>query len=362
MKIGENPDQIDDTSLLELESTTRALVLSRINNEQMFAINPKEGALVYNTEESCVFYFNGATWADLCNGSGDLSFTDNNDGTFTIHTDSGSFTFNTAPETLTRFIDNGDGSYTYVDENKQETIINTGISGVAHRGTPGSIFFANEDNGSPFEANEHLFWDNTNKRLGIGTNTPSNQVEVVGILKSSRITSSFGTASFPSYHFTGSFNSGLFVPSSGDLAMASAGKEVARITGGNRMGIMVTNPQATLHVGGDLRVDGAIIGRNGTTVAKQQKTETNIRRLSSRKAHLSLTDYTVVLEDAVEYLSLPIPGEQNLGHIYIIKDLGGQTTKLNIPYVDLKSKKSLNTKHKGTLWLQSDGTDWQQIN
>ncbi|WP_276165317.1 hypothetical protein [Zobellia alginiliquefaciens] len=361
VKIGDNPEEIDHASLLELESTTHALVLSRVSNEQMLAISPMEGAIVYNTTEACIFYYNGNSWTNLCDYSGEFSIIDHNDGTFSFNTSSGSITFDSSPETITRFVDNGNGTYTYFDENNQETIINTGILDGGHIGTPGSIFFANQNNGAPFEANEDLFWDNTNKRLGIGTNKPSNELEVNGILKAARISSSFGTASFPSYHFTGSFNSGLFVPGSGAVAMASEGREVVRVTDGNKVGIMVTNPQATLHVGGDLRVDGAIIGRNGT-VAKQNKIETNIRRLSNHKVSLTTNDYTVILDKIVEHLTLPLPGDQNLGHIYIVKDLGGTKTRLNVPYITPNGEKSFSTKNEGVLWLQSDGKDWQQIN
>lgn len=362
MKIGENPDLINESSLLELESTSRAMVLSRVNNEQMLGINPLEGALIYNTDESCIFYYNGTAWANLCNGSGSSSFIENEDGTFSFNTSTGPITFDPAPETVTRFIDNEDGTYTYIDENERETIVNFGIIEGEHVGTPGSVFFANSSNGTPFEANENFFWDNINKRLGIGTNSPETTVEVIGILRSSRLTSLFGSESFPAYHFTGSFNTGLYAPLRGALGIVTGGSEVVRVTNDNRVGIMVKNPQATLHVGGDLRVDGAIIGRNGTTVAKQQSTTTSIRRISTRKALLTLTDYTVIVEEVVEHLTLPIPGEQNLGHIYVIKDLGGQPTEFNIPYIDVNSEESLITNNKGMLWLQSDGTDWQQIN
>ncbi len=45
------------------------------------------------------------------------------------------------------------------------------LSGLSHTGTEGSVFFAGADT-KPTEDNANLFWDNVNKRLGIGTNTP----------------------------------------------------------------------------------------------------------------------------------------------------------------------------------------------
>ncbi|MBT8282492.1 MAG: hypothetical protein KJO86_02050, partial [Muriicola sp.] len=49
IKIGDNPQNIDPSSILELESTTRAFVINRVTTGQMNAIVPIEGAMVYNT-------------------------------------------------------------------------------------------------------------------------------------------------------------------------------------------------------------------------------------------------------------------------------------------------------------------------
>lgn len=362
VKIGESPETIDPASLLELESTSKTLVLPRVSNSEMNAITPLNGALIYNTEQACAFFFDGTLWKDLCSGSSQISFIDNNDGTFTIDVGNGPILINGAPETVTKISDNDNGSYTYTAEDGVETIINTGVLNGDHVGIPGSVFFANSSTGSPFEANEDFFWDNTNKRLGIGTNTPTNELEVEGILKSSRISSSRGTGAFPSYHFTGSFNSGMFSPTPGTAALASSGQEVVRVTGGNRVGIMVTDPQATLHVGGNLRVDGNIISGSGKAIAKKETTNASIRRLSEPKAFLTLDDHTLILEGKVEQVILPAADATNIGHIFILKDLGGAKTELSKSYKDFNNEAVTATKRKGTIWIQSDGVEWQQIN
>lgn len=46
-------------------------------------------------------------------------------------------------------------------------------------GIPGSVFFAGSD-GIPTQDNDEFFWDNTNNRLGIGTSTPSQSLDVEG--------------------------------------------------------------------------------------------------------------------------------------------------------------------------------------
>ena len=70
VKIGDNPQTIDPASVLELESTERVLVITRVDSIQMTNINPSRGALVYNTSADCVFYYNGTDWINLCGADG----------------------------------------------------------------------------------------------------------------------------------------------------------------------------------------------------------------------------------------------------------------------------------------------------
>lgn len=79
VKIGERPEVIDPTSLLELESTTKVLVITRATTDQMDDITPLRGAMVYNTDTDCVHYFNGTAWINLCDTAADaLSFISSN--------------------------------------------------------------------------------------------------------------------------------------------------------------------------------------------------------------------------------------------------------------------------------------------
>jgi hypothetical protein len=77
VKIGENPSVIDNNSILELESSDKVLVISRMTDAQMNNIQPLQGALVYNTDNECVYTFNGTLWISLCdsNTSGSINVT-----------------------------------------------------------------------------------------------------------------------------------------------------------------------------------------------------------------------------------------------------------------------------------------------
>jgi len=76
IKIGDNPQNIDPSSILELESTSRAFVINRVTTAQMNAIVPIEGAMVYNTDIQCLHYYDGENWLNLCEALG-LTITNN---------------------------------------------------------------------------------------------------------------------------------------------------------------------------------------------------------------------------------------------------------------------------------------------
>ena len=76
IKIGDNPQNIDASSILELESTTRAFVINRVTTAQMNGIVPIEGAMVYNTDIQCLHYYDGQNWLNMCEALG-LTITNN---------------------------------------------------------------------------------------------------------------------------------------------------------------------------------------------------------------------------------------------------------------------------------------------
>ncbi|SFR92435.1 hypothetical protein SAMN04488010_3792, partial [Maribacter stanieri] len=156
VKIGENPNTINSASIVELESTNKAFVLTRLTTAQMQAITPLNGAVIYNTDTQCVHYYNGLIWSNLCDGnnSSSFSFADNGDGTITLTDGNGNnVTFNGAPQTISTLVDNGDGTYTYTNENGIETIISivtTDNQNLQTDNTPGNISI---DNGNAIVIN-----------------------------------------------------------------------------------------------------------------------------------------------------------------------------------------------------------------
>ena len=341
IKIGDNPQNLDPSSLLELESSTRTLVISRLTNSQIQLITPLSGALVYNTDENCVFFFDGANWINLCQSQPDQP-TDNEPP------------IDQEPTVGVTIIDNLDGTFAVSTEEGETFLIDTNV----HSGEAGAIFFG-DVYGEPTSNEANLFWDNQRRRLGIGTNTPKQTLDVEGVIRSSRIFNGMGSSSYPGYHFQDNTSTGMFAILRNILGFSTNGKEVMRLIENGNVGIQVQNPQATLHVGGDLQVDGNIITGNRTLKTEAVAFKT-IRRLNLSKEALTLNDETVILEESVELLLLPSAKPENAGVLFILKNLGNKLP-LNLSYRDLEGKKMKYLQRNIVVWLQSDGEEWQQI-
>ncbi len=68
-KIGDNSLVIDSASILELESTDRGFLISRLTSTQRNGQSAwKAGHLIYNTTDSCLQIFNGISWECLVQG------------------------------------------------------------------------------------------------------------------------------------------------------------------------------------------------------------------------------------------------------------------------------------------------------
>jgi len=70
VKIGDNPQNIDPASILEIESSSGVLVIPRLTTAQMNNLTPLRGAMIYNLDSECLHYYNGADWINFCQSTG----------------------------------------------------------------------------------------------------------------------------------------------------------------------------------------------------------------------------------------------------------------------------------------------------
>lgn len=66
VKLGENVNTINASSLLELESTSKGLLFTRMNTAQMNAMSTVKGMVIFNTDSNCLCNYNGSSWTNLC--------------------------------------------------------------------------------------------------------------------------------------------------------------------------------------------------------------------------------------------------------------------------------------------------------
>jgi uncharacterized protein (TIGR02145 family) len=67
IKIGDNPTNMNASSLLELEATNKGLLIPRLTTTQRDAIsNPAVGLLLFNTTTNCFNFYKGSNWFEMC--------------------------------------------------------------------------------------------------------------------------------------------------------------------------------------------------------------------------------------------------------------------------------------------------------
>jgi hypothetical protein len=100
-------------------------------------------------------------------------------------------------------------------------------------------------------------------RFGIGTTTPTAQIHVIGSgLFSGDVTASgsfiggSGTASLPSFEFTGDPDTGLFSPAANTFGISTSGVERLRVDSVGNIGIGTVTPSGKLHVSGTIIASG----------------------------------------------------------------------------------------------------------
>jgi hypothetical protein len=196
--------------------------------------------------------------------------------------------------------------------------LTTGVTGtlpVANGGTnastftAGSVVFAGAS-GTYTQDNSNLFWDNTNKRLGIGTNTGANTLTVKEASASMRIESTTGInfadfriintggtlfnaisrstggiigleGAYEAFLFyAGAHQNNLMIGTGGHIRFLTSNNngssypERMRITSGGNVGIGTTTPQSgyRLHV-----VDSVYVGGNVSAAAYTTRSDYNLK-------------------------------------------------------------------------------------
>ena len=257
----------------QIDGTLLLGLTSATNTELGSVIGPIEGSIIYNSETKTVHFYDATTWLP----------------------------------------------------------INTTLSG-----TSGSVFFA-DNTGAPTEDNAEFFWDNGNKRLGLGTQSPSHKLHVNGPMRANSSAQNNGSSTSPSFKFNDDDDSGMFSPGADELAFAAGGNEVLRLKGSGNMGVGTTNANSRLETAGSFAT-----------------------AIDFTTADLTLTgNHHTIIIGGLHNITLPNANTCK-GRIYVIKNPFLLPRTIS-NYYDLLGILSAVVLGQDVLWLQSDGANWQRI-
>ena len=118
-------------------------------------------------------------------------------------------------------------------------------------GTAGQVLFYDT---TGVAGDNDLYWDNTNKRLGIGTSTPGNILEVKTTLGAANVVGIFNGTMRLQLGLNNSEGAFMFVQQAYALRLGTGNTERMRVTAGGDVGIGTTSPGEKLEVNGNIKV------------------------------------------------------------------------------------------------------------
>lgn len=244
-------------------------------------------------------------------------------------------------------------------------IANGGTNNASLPVTAGTVYFG--DGSKITGDNANFFWDNSNKRLGIGTTSPSQKLHVqgsgtTGLFKSTGYSASTVIIEDPdgtTYITNGQFrvNSVPFVlnANASYISLQTAGVERARVLNTGEVGVGTSTPNSTLHVAGSLSL--------------------SYKFVEDDNYEITATDYTLSVHNGENNWTIILPDASTCqGRIYIIKRYDNNSTGLvtvdaNSCDVQDPGTGSFNTTFDLTAWgtqnqsvmFQSNGINWEAI-
>ena len=243
VKIGDNPTTVNPNSILELESTTKGLLLPRISNEQMQAMqNVPAGMLVYSSTDNVLYIRTNSAWVTLAQAANAASATNpwSSSGVVAYTTSSrvgigtstpSSQLANTSGNTVgTDGFGGSSNSFAWVATQQvyATQIYNEqpgyGGNGLAVKvASPGGTAL-DVSIGAQDAKGTSLLFVNSNGRVGANTNSPSETLDVrgnittTGMIQASSDVTSGGTISAAGFTTSGSISANAGFTTSGSVS------------------------------------------------------------------------------------------------------------------------------------------------
>lgn len=231
VKVGDNPLIIDEASLIEIESTSKGFLPSRMTSAQRdLQLAWNTGHIIYNLTDSCLQIYSGLDWNCLTEDGLIDTTIYNSDGTLTAN----------------RTLELGGFDLTFSGTNNV-TLESTGELGIGEP-TPEAPLHITESIGTPASANSGTIL------LEHGNDGGASSL----VFKSSTDEGSdFGYIQYDDNRAGGSPQTSLLSIGAENDNDPTSRDDIALVPSGN-VGIGTTLPDALLHVAGDMRLEGAL--------------------------------------------------------------------------------------------------------
>ena len=171
--VGINTSLPDNTAILDVKSNTKGMLLPRSSTISRLAIvNPAKGLVLYDTTPASFYFYNGTQWTSLGSGSGGSPWLISNSDIYSGNTGNIGIGTLIPPEKLTVQTLNNSMGISHRGENGN--ILATSMGGTsAGIGTFSHTNMSIFANGIP-----RIFIGEANGYVGLGTNNPSNKLQI----------------------------------------------------------------------------------------------------------------------------------------------------------------------------------------
>lgn len=273
-------------------SIEELMQLHNVSDIYMKTLSPSAGSLIYNTDKTSIYQYNGSSWVSLATYKG------------------------------------SSGSVLFVRTNGS---IGEHISNFYYEEISNSLF------------------------LGSGLLNTGNKLNINGSIFSKGLNNSSGALNSPSYRFAIDPNTGFYLPLADNLSFVTNAVEALRIDENQNIGIGTASPQEKLHIAANMQLDGYFkdsqseVGTPGQILSSSSQGTTWVD-----KADYSLPivihktgDYTLQLDDSGKVftfnssnpVTLNIPEGLPKGFNISVYQLGiGQVEIIGLSSVEVKHR------------------------
>jgi hypothetical protein len=384
IKLGDNPGVLDPKALLELESTTKGLLLPRMNTTQQNTITAPDGMMIYNTDSACITVRGGGFWHSLCaEGNGKPWGTYGNANTnptnnFIGTSDNQALVFRTNNAEVMRILTSGNiGIGTSTPGNKLHIVASADplrIEGLQTSATSDSVVTVDAATGVLRRTTMAIIGANSIV-VGNGLTKVGNLITFGGGLTTA---TTINTSATNTLSLAGLQTGTLITPGTDSILTTGAGGVIRRVS---INALSAASPDFWLDTGG-LKPDGTTdntdnvyrvgnvgIGSATAPTSKFQVTGSvgmSITAVTSAASPLTLDDthYTIIANCTTAGVTLNLPTASTCtGRVYYISK-SDETTNLLSFGTPLKLTETTNVSsynYTKRLIIQSDGANWRVI-